>query len=546
MNTKYITGQFCLVRRLALCLTVGALLPSVSAEITGSGHHVLGCEAQLSINYFVDLNENGIQEANEPPVSNVAVAIALTDQPQLGTDVLHSDENGNVLFYNMCDSLYTIKTSLGTVPADAEYSGVSVHPDDADLVLETVVTTASLTTDASVSSAQTVNVAYHFSPNECGLSVLAGCAPEPSGNVPSTPDYDCKKPVEELTMTWNGDESIRVRAHLGKLDAPVIADIDNIAPGMSVKIPGYQAAGSDVIWELYAAGTLNKIGESAFHLSCSDQEMNGPEDCGVPAGDGKSNDKCSEGNGSCLNLWQFEGLIDMHGEINCNEDYPTEPILGASSACQVSGDSPVNYQYRLSNIGHLPIEVETVVDSLLGPLPGAPEQALQPGDSQVFAFADSNSESLVRTLAVTAATGGTTCAVETEISVTVDPAASNCDSLSLYLHEKKHDALKLKVANSSNQDYVLTDFSVSWPEENSSLKEAKISGDKFVQGLISWGEPVSFHEDEFVSVPDKRTVESGKEETLEIKFEEHVHDSPQIYWVEVQFGEACTLTYQDF
>lgn len=68
------------------------------------------------------------------------------------------------------------------------------------------------------------------------------------------------------------------------------------------------------MWEIFAAGktgTNGKIGESKFHLSCSDNNMNGPEDCGKPEGNGKGDDV------NLINDWFLERMLDNSGEFNC-------------------------------------------------------------------------------------------------------------------------------------------------------------------------------------------------------------------------------------
>ena len=61
---------------------------------------------------------------------------------------------------------------------------------------------------------------------------------------------------------------------------------------------------NDQEWEIFAAGDCNgtPLGESVFHISCSDDDMNGTEDCGKNEGDGKSDDQ------SKINDWLFEGM----------------------------------------------------------------------------------------------------------------------------------------------------------------------------------------------------------------------------------------------
>ena len=63
---------------------------------------------------------------------------------------------------------------------------------------------------------------------------------------------------------------------------------------------------NDQVWEIFDATTADpapvKIGESKFHISCSDDNMNGVEDCGKIEGDGKSNDP------GFMTDWTLEGM----------------------------------------------------------------------------------------------------------------------------------------------------------------------------------------------------------------------------------------------
>ena len=65
-----------------------------------------------------------------------------------------------------------------------------------------------------------------------------------------------------------------------------------------------------MIWEIFDAATDEKIGESKFHLSCSDQDMNDESDCGKRQGNGKRN-------GEFLNEWLLEGMVDAVGVLDC-------------------------------------------------------------------------------------------------------------------------------------------------------------------------------------------------------------------------------------
>lgn len=136
---------------------------------------------------------------------------------------------------------------------------------------------------------------------------------------PPPPDRDCDKPIDELTMIWDGSVAVRVIAWKGSVGSTQLVDIDDIQVGDEVSIAGFAGSPNDVYWEVFNAGTADKIGESTFHLSCSDQDMNGPEDCGLYQGNGKKSDP------ELINDWIFEGFVDVNGAIDCTPNGGGEP-----------------------------------------------------------------------------------------------------------------------------------------------------------------------------------------------------------------------------
>src|SRR6185503_12035052 len=108
-------------------------------------------------------------------------------------------------------------------------------------------------------------------------------------------------------MKWTGSAAINVVAHYGNAGAAVIKTVNNVAPGDVVVVNGYASSPNDVIWEILDAGTGAKIGDSLFHLSCSDADMNGSEDCGKLQGNGKTT------TASYINQWQLVGMTTKNG-----------------------------------------------------------------------------------------------------------------------------------------------------------------------------------------------------------------------------------------
>jgi hypothetical protein len=123
--------------------------------------------------------------------------------------------------------------------------------------------------------------------------------------LPPTGAFDCAnaKPIQNISMKWNGTQTVSVKAWRGYPGSGflVLTDTD-VQPGEVVKAGGFLSATTSV-WEIFqAGGTTTKIGESKFDFSCYDVEMNGIEDCGKDEGNGKYNDP------SLINDWLFEGL----------------------------------------------------------------------------------------------------------------------------------------------------------------------------------------------------------------------------------------------
>ncbi|NND00237.1 MAG: hypothetical protein HKN85_08650 [Gammaproteobacteria bacterium] len=124
-------------------------------------------------------------------------------------------------------------------------------------------------------------------------------------------------------MIYNGTQPVRIKAWKGPVGSTLLADIDDVTAGEEVMVMGYAGSPNDVFWEVFLAGTDSKIGESKFHLSCSDDNMDGPEDCGLPQGNGKDDDA------GFLDTWLLEGMVDASGTLDC-----TAPATTGVSACE--------------------------------------------------------------------------------------------------------------------------------------------------------------------------------------------------------------------
>jgi hypothetical protein len=127
----------------------------------------------------------------------------------------------------------------------------------------------------------------------------------PPATQPSA--FNCDGHLAEIGMRWTGAQTINVVAHYGGTSAAVIATVNGVPPNGVVTVGGYASSPNDVVWEIYDAVSGAKIGNSDFHLSCSDSDMNGPDDCGKPEGDGKALA------GTWITTWQIVSMTTKNG-----------------------------------------------------------------------------------------------------------------------------------------------------------------------------------------------------------------------------------------
>lgn len=116
--------------------------------------------APIKIGDFVwnDLNKNGIQEAGEPGVENVAVILEGTDINGNSVElVVHTDENGMYMFNNLTAGVYTV-----------EFTG---FPPEFQLTLSNAGGNDALDSDVNLATG-VVNV--NLDANECDLTIDAG------------------------------------------------------------------------------------------------------------------------------------------------------------------------------------------------------------------------------------------------------------------------------------------------------------------------------------------------------------------------------------
>lgn len=135
---------------------------------------------------------------------------------------------------------------------------------------------------------------------QCTESKWCECTGEGTGGsfeefiecMSQCPPFDCKKakPINKLVMRYVGQDNARVRAYNSKNceDGTLLAEMD-VANGVRFGVSS-DDLDKDISYCFYDDyGRL--YAKSTFHLSCSDEMLDGPEDCFLLQGDGKQKKK---------------------------------------------------------------------------------------------------------------------------------------------------------------------------------------------------------------------------------------------------------------
>jgi hypothetical protein len=289
---------------------------------------ILCCIGTIGDFVWHDLDRDGIQDPGEPGLNGVTVrlkdamgAVASTDTgPGLG------GTNGFYEFTGLCAGNYEVEVDESTLPPGFVASTCSDDPDPYASGNDKDSNCNPQAVNLANDNSQNPTIDFGYNSPECTLQVEKFCTVQ----APSEP-FDCNdaKPINCLTMIWTGTETVDVVAHKGKLDKPVLATVTNVEPGEEITICGFAGCGNDIEWEMFQTGTSQSIGKSRFHVSCSDSEMNGPEDCGNLEGNGKDNK-------SGLDLWEFAGMAGVL-TLDCT---PESPVL--AEQCEIIPTPPAS------------------------------------------------------------------------------------------------------------------------------------------------------------------------------------------------------------
>jgi hypothetical protein len=138
---------------------------------------------------------------------------------------------------------------------------------------------------------------------------------------PPRPPFRCNAatPIDRLTMTYDGDTPVdriavyRKKYNSKKPNKGYMYTIEGpIVPGQAVTAFGYVTAQakSVVDWVVFFNDRTSAV--SRFRLDCKDEDMNGPEDCGLPQGDWKKGWKTRGFDG-----WRLQGMQGNGLALDC-------------------------------------------------------------------------------------------------------------------------------------------------------------------------------------------------------------------------------------
>jgi hypothetical protein len=196
-----------------------------------------------------------------PPNTEDVVNVTVVD------DVYGTIVSGETLAPGESKTFFTTKTLIGTTTNEATVTGDS----------------------ASDGACQTAD------PDEVTVTVTQ----------PPPGFFDCSdaKPIDELSMEWAGTQDVCVVAYDGDVGAAVLAVFNPVTPGDMITVSGMSGSPNNQQWRIFADACFGTtLGISEFHISCSDSNMNGVEDCGKNQGDGKDDEP------ALLNDWLLEGM----------------------------------------------------------------------------------------------------------------------------------------------------------------------------------------------------------------------------------------------
>ena len=407
------------------------------------------CPAKLGNFVFLD-DGDGIQEAGEPGIEGVQVDLfdcGPDGMSGTGDDIdlmlsRTTDMDGFYMFggepgvYDLAPGNYYV---IFEQPGGMEFTIPKQGGDDAtdsDCLASNGLAPNGRTACTGDLGSRGINL-----DRDCGL-----ITPPPQCNLildktcgiaePPPDDFQCDKPIDELSMIWDGPENnVSIIAYKGDTGAMVLANLGGIMIGNTVTINGFAGSPNDVTWEVFDEFG-DKIGDSVFHMSCSDADMNGPEDCGKLAGDGRGSSGGMAAMGGMgggddttdrINQWLFEGMIDSTGTLSCSGGGGGMAVVPTEQGCSfTSASADVTYGYTVTNLGD-PVEDIFVTDDQLVGVVGGPVN-LDTGDIAQFTAMTTIFGTTVNVATVTGVlSNGANCSATDSVTVENDVPPGSCD-----------------------------------------------------------------------------------------------------------------------
>jgi predicted outer membrane repeat protein len=356
--------------------------------------------------------------------------------------------------------------------------------------------------------------------------------------------YVCTKPITSLTMQLSPTSTlspttgncIRIAGSAGANPATPF-DIPSICPGQTVRVSGYNGnQGNDVLWNICqanssgacASGNPVFIGQSSFHLSCSDVDMNSADDCGKLEGNNKGSTACLPGNNnaSCINQWIFEGMTGPAGS----------PSSASLDCANPNGTGPVTYHYVVTNIRSTPVTGILVTDEVTNSsgtttVPVCGPFDLGPGE-QLTCDLDKNIGQLTTNIAT--ASNGECLAVSEQVTVTVNTGATACAAGAANLTVKDKE-VRWKLTAPKTQSMEVKEIDITFPASNGPLQEMHLGAPKIFKGSLVSPATISA----FTGNAKDRTIDKGHTDELKFMFKNKIATTG--YDVTVTFTNGCSV-----
>lgn len=273
--------------------------------------------------------------------------------------------------------------------------------------------------------------------------------------------------------------------------------------------------------------TACKLGNSTFNLSCSDLDMNGPEDCGKIAGDGKART-------GYMNDWIFEGMAGATQGFDCTAVPAPQCVVRAGSLAGAS----INYDYVVTNEGTTTLSNVYLSDNRLGLLAGpfsldAGETFSFTTQAQLLTTTDN-----IATVYVNNGSGPECQATSNQVMVTVIPYCPEWAGATT-VQDKK---VKRSITNPTTVTATITGIAVSWPATNGKLKKIKLDSDVVWDTTSPAGATsITIPASALTSDVNHKSIKADKTRAFTLEFENNASATFSPYTLTLAFG-SCTLS----